>query len=1474
MKESLQLNKRAFRSRTPLLLLLSLVVIVGVFWWLKIVGITMAGEAFCGLSEHTHSEACMADGLTCSEGKEEHIHIATCYSNYTADLETASDWEATFAEISLTGEAGQDIAAIAESQLGYRESTLNYMLNEDGSRRGYTRYGEWYGNPYGDWSAMFASFCLHYGGITGDIVPYNSGANAMLTAWQAEGLAAEAAGYSPRIGDLVFLDPAGKGSCTDIGIITAIDSAITVIQGNSNDQVEMLIYELSDPRILCYGSIYSAIERSLTEWEKGKLENVKAEIAALPTEDEVFAEMESFDMDSPEFEAWYQNLSLRATTAYVYYEDLGPRLQILIEDTSKLDALSWLWQAATMSNDTVSSINVFQANKYSNALTTVSYGGSVREVMTSYLDYSYWDAIVIDKNETGLYVSAVYRSVGSKLSLEPATADGFILLVWHGDTDRLNIADVEAGHSVSVNPANFYKTTKASTSPIGTVTFTTGPTSGEDNTEINKDKLTIVESADTSELIDINLYNYGSNINEPYLSNSKYPGFQQDGGTKSVSSLSRFGMNFGNNITVDLATQIGNVTTNNPSAINKTTNGANSPISDAMLSTLQDGYPALADGTSLAYLFSDNIYAEKQNETNINGLFWRDMETGAYHFNSRNNHAQFDPETDTFVLYKQLISSNFLMYPFGNFLPFNDIEAQTTQTTTIDRAWFQKVAANALFRYNNGEGSKYLTLYNSITAYISLMDNKFGAANWDYNEALQVYFDLNGIEFNQTDDYLDLIYSIDYDEATDFFFGMDMHLDFMQPKDGLTGLDGQQEMIFNFIGDDDVWIYVDGQLFLDLSGIHRHVGGTIDFTTGEVFYYDLDVSTGHISETPSMVVTFAEILGSTEGLNEIGAFEDYSHHTLNFYYMERGAGSGVCEMNFNIPMIRKHYVSVTKEFSGDLAPEVLGDPDFYFQVYRENGVDLLFGPGEPYSVLDAHGNEIATEYTDENSIFKLKANQTAIFHHVPADADDFFVREVFPTNISSQYGEVTIDGKSVTRDVYSDIVISSGTFKGAESDLRNTVLGNTDFHFTNSIDTKQYGALELTKEFLDYTADQAAKEVTFNITLDEQPLAAGTAYTLILADGTEIPGTVTEEGKLTFAAGQTVRLENILAGSVVALQEDPSSAAGYTVTYTSEELVLSEADGWAAGAIGAGLTSTIRVTNDKTGVKTNIPVEKTLLYPDGREYEFTFYLREIVSLTDHSFAEGGKYLKTSVTMAEGAAAANLTLNFPEDTPAGDHYYIVAEEGATGKNGIDTDFYILAVTVTEENGTVSPAVTAILKNGTEPADALAFTNRNVRNLTVTKTVERTETNQHFRFDVVASHDGTPLNGRFACDGPNGQTEILFAEGIATFYLQDADSMTVYGLPYGTVWSVKEQKTDGFFTECSSDGAAPQPSNTVEGTLENDATASFVNIGGAEMPSTGSYASQVFIFGGALIVVLSLICGCVLRHKRERRLKKSL
>ena len=217
---------------------------------------TTEKKLICGKEEskpvkaHHHTDDCYKKELVC--GLKEHTHTASCYSDESADIENKSDWEATIPV--LSGNWAEDIVSVAESQLGYEESTANFKLADDGeTRKGYTRYGAWYGNKYGDWSAMFASFCLNYAEIPSKTVPVNSGSTAWITKLKQQKLYKAAANYNPTAGDLVFLDTDSDGKADHVGIITKTKTAsFTAVVGDSNDAVEENTYKRSSDAIIGY----------------------------------------------------------------------------------------------------------------------------------------------------------------------------------------------------------------------------------------------------------------------------------------------------------------------------------------------------------------------------------------------------------------------------------------------------------------------------------------------------------------------------------------------------------------------------------------------------------------------------------------------------------------------------------------------------------------------------------------------------------------------------------------------------------------------------------------------------------------------------------------------------------------------------------------------------------------------------------------------------------------------------------------------------------------------------------------------------------------------------------------------------------------------------------------------------------------------------------------------------------------------
>ena len=244
-------------------------------------------ELVCGLEEgedHVHTEACRVtpEGYACGEeereahfhddscytaelacGKEEHIHTDVCYMDANADVETEEVWAKQYAGIQWKGIWGEDLAMAAAMQLGYKESIENFTVAEDGSRKGYTRYGAFAGDPYGNWDAAFVSFCLHYAGIQSkdaetpvfpkvadsakwceEFGKMSEGNSAFLTGPE---------GYVPAAGDLIFSQRENEETAVQMGIVASFDqekNEIHVIEGNSQNEVKENIYPLGEAHIV------------------------------------------------------------------------------------------------------------------------------------------------------------------------------------------------------------------------------------------------------------------------------------------------------------------------------------------------------------------------------------------------------------------------------------------------------------------------------------------------------------------------------------------------------------------------------------------------------------------------------------------------------------------------------------------------------------------------------------------------------------------------------------------------------------------------------------------------------------------------------------------------------------------------------------------------------------------------------------------------------------------------------------------------------------------------------------------------------------------------------------------------------------------------------------------------------------------------------------------------------------------------
>ncbi len=178
----------------------------------------------------------------------------------SADAESAAYWAQMFAGTELTVSYGEDVIQVALSQLGYCESVRNYIIM-NGEMYGYTRYGAWYGIPYGDWCCMFVCYCLFYAGVYESIVPYSAGVDSFISMLNARNMFAYASsGYIPNPGDLVFFDWEPDYDADHVGFVYEViyddagyPATLVTIEGNSGDMVRMNTYNFYDSRLFGYG---------------------------------------------------------------------------------------------------------------------------------------------------------------------------------------------------------------------------------------------------------------------------------------------------------------------------------------------------------------------------------------------------------------------------------------------------------------------------------------------------------------------------------------------------------------------------------------------------------------------------------------------------------------------------------------------------------------------------------------------------------------------------------------------------------------------------------------------------------------------------------------------------------------------------------------------------------------------------------------------------------------------------------------------------------------------------------------------------------------------------------------------------------------------------------------------------------------------------------------------------------------------
>ena len=309
------------------------------------------------------------------------------------------------------------------------------------------------------------------------------------------------------------------------------------------------------------------------------------------------------------------------------------------------------------------------------------------------------------------------------------------------------------------------------------------------------------------------------------------------------------------------------------------------------------------------------------------------------------------------------------------------------------------------FQYNKSK-NEYTFNSNTMSAHFTDKNPAGSNKNLTYNATPQTITDLSvqGKSDNASWLPFDEGSSATMTSAT-YHFGMQAVIPFSMTANGKMNAadENSDDITFDFSGDDDVWVFVDGKLVLDIGGIHNEMAGTMNFATNkwEVLKSADNTNTDTVGDMNGQKMT-GKLFNTDSETGVLGTdrktFAATTSHTLTVFYLERGAGASNCKIKFNLPM--EDSVSVKKLVSdtdskGDKissdSQTNLNNHEFAFKLFKNN---------EPlkntnYIILDESNQPIGTATTKSDGTFKLKNKQTAKFvGQIPEAGNTYYVQEV------------------------------------------------------------------------------------------------------------------------------------------------------------------------------------------------------------------------------------------------------------------------------------------------------------------------------------------------------------------------------------------------------------------------------------------------------------------------------------------------
>lgn len=602
--------------------------------------------------------------------------------------------------------------------------------------------------------------------------------------------------------------------------------------------------------------------------------------------------------------------------------------------------------------------------------------------------------------------------------------------------------------------------------------------------------------------------------------------------------------------------------------------------------------------------------------------------------------------------------------------------------------------------------SKYMRFYNNLQFPFTKTTNDKGVSTYSFDSAKNtVYYDYNNKKIVRKDDLK--IHDASKDNSIGYFpfnstdpdqsakdnlnygFGTQFTIPFTVTETG-KNVDGS-DMEFNFTGDDDVWVYIDGALVLDMGGAHNKAEGKINFATQEA-----TITTGTSNaklgnsltvggRTPAepngnTTVKFENIMVKKSGSEPV-TLDKYMKesgkvHELKMYYMERGMWNSNMSISYSfVPLPSGLTLSKTldtTDVNAGLKNAVQGLDNFDFKIQTKN---LRKGEAN-YSDVENLGYTLY-DYDDRTFPGQEAKDSTATFSSSYFASDfintkdknnssafyagtGFQITESIPQGTKLQYDT------SKTRWGVYDSVTSRAAIKTVLGTVATFDMGDANSsemdvvnRYVNFVNTPKVGSLSVEKK---YEGD-ALKDKTFGFTV-KVDLTGGDYYDSYKLEytGSQNNGTTDENGHFTLKAGEKVTFEGIPAGAAYEVVEDAPGADDTWVQDTSKCTGLT-------GKIVAKVPSAAVVTN-----KTKTTEENHVIYAEaGKPVTYAPKGVTITKLTKPT--TGDQDIDTAVNTADGKGVFT-----PESA---NKKYDVNYEGTTDKGNFTGKITVLTYKATDK-----------------------------------------------------------------------------------------------------------------------------------------------------------------------------------------------